>query len=107
MTERSFSITITVAATPDQAFAAINGGRRFPCIALAYAAMRARGSAPAVLNAANESAVEAFLDGRIGFLDIARVLRRVLDGHHRRDLESAADVWEADREARSLARSML
>src|SRR5690606_9205393 len=48
--------------------------QRFPCLALAFDALRAGGAAPAVLNAANEEAVAAFLERRIGFLDIARVI---------------------------------
>lgn len=52
---------------------------RFPCLRLAYEAARAGGTAPAVLNAANEVAVAAFLAGRIGFLDIARVVEETLD----------------------------
>jgi 1-deoxy-D-xylulose-5-phosphate reductoisomerase len=53
--------------------------RRFPCLALAFDALRAGGTAPALLNAANEVAVQAFLDRRIGFRDIDRVVRRVMD----------------------------
>ena len=52
---------------------------RFPCLALAYEAMRAGGGAPCVLNAANEEAVAAFLDGRIRFTDIARVVAHSLE----------------------------
>ena len=51
---------------------------RFPCLALARAALAAAGAAPCVLNAANEIAVQAFLDGRIGFTAIARVAERTL-----------------------------
>ncbi len=51
---------------------------RFPCLALAYDAARKGGTAPAVLNAANEIAVQAFLDRRIGFTDIARVIEQTL-----------------------------
>jgi len=53
---------------------------RFPCLELAYAAARQGGTAPAVLNAANEVAVQAFLDRRIGFTDIPRVIEHVLAG---------------------------
>ena len=52
---------------------------RFPCLGLAYAALRDGGTATAVLNAANEVAVAAFLEGRIGFLDIAAVCERTLE----------------------------
>ncbi len=57
---------------------------RFPCLALAFDALRAGGTAPALLNAANEIAVEAFLDERIGFRDIDRVVRRVMDENRAR-----------------------
>jgi 1-deoxy-D-xylulose-5-phosphate reductoisomerase len=52
--------------------------RRFPCLGLAFDALRAGGTAPALLNAANEVAVQAFLDRRIGFRDIDRVVGRVM-----------------------------
>nr|WP_314545357.1 1-deoxy-D-xylulose-5-phosphate reductoisomerase [uncultured Massilia sp.] len=52
---------------------------RFPCLALAFDALRAGGTAPALLNAANEVAVQAFLDRHIGFRDIDRVVRQVMD----------------------------
>ena len=52
---------------------------RFPALRLARLALRQGGAAPTVLNAANEAAVAAFLDGRIGFLDIARTVGRVLE----------------------------
>ncbi|GAB4376515.1 MAG: 1-deoxy-D-xylulose-5-phosphate reductoisomerase [Acidobacteriota bacterium] len=79
----------------------------FPCLALAYEALRLGGDAPARLNAANEVAVEAFLDGRIGFLDIPRVIERTLarTGPGRgEDLDALRD---ADREARRVARSLV
>src|SRR5215468_3534850 len=71
---------------------------RFPCLALAYRALRAKGTAPAVLNAANEVLVDAFLNGRIGYLDIARIAGTVLDRHvlvtHATlDELLAADAW--------------
>jgi 1-deoxy-D-xylulose-5-phosphate reductoisomerase len=73
---------------------------RFPCLGLAREALRAGGTAPAALNAANEAAVRLFLDGRIGFPDIAAAVRRALDLHVPRPVRSLADVREADREAR-------
>jgi 1-deoxy-D-xylulose-5-phosphate reductoisomerase len=71
---------------------------RFPCLALAYRALRTKGAAPAVLNAANEVLVDAFLKERIGYLDIARIAGAVLDRHQpvtRASLDEllAADVW--------------
>ena len=54
---------------------------RFPCLALAYQALRTGGTAPAVLNAANEVAVDAFLNKKISFLDIPRLIKHVLEKH--------------------------
>ncbi|MBW3615644.1 MAG: 1-deoxy-D-xylulose-5-phosphate reductoisomerase [Actinobacteria bacterium] len=76
----------------------------FPCLGLAYEAGRHGGDAPATLNAANEVAVQAFLDGLISWLDIAEVIKEVLDGHNGGALETTEDVVEADRRARELAR---
>jgi 1-deoxy-D-xylulose-5-phosphate reductoisomerase len=77
--------------------------KRFPCLGLAYSALEAGGTAPAILNAANEVAVAAFLRKRIGFTEIAHVIEGVL-GHvesaEARDLEC---VLEADSLARSSA----
>jgi 1-deoxy-D-xylulose-5-phosphate reductoisomerase len=75
----------------------------FPALDLAYAAGRKGGSAPAVLNAADELAVEAFLQGRLGFLGITEVVERTLEDVAWRELASVEDVIEADREARSVA----
>lgn len=84
---------------------------RFPALALARAALERGGSAPAVLNAANEIAVHAFLHGRIGFLDIAATVAKCLDAAESRGLLTPAatleDVLAMDGEARQLARSML
>jgi 1-deoxy-D-xylulose-5-phosphate reductoisomerase len=76
----------------------------FPCLRLAYDAGRAGGDVPATLNAANEVAVAAFLDGRIPWLGIADVLIETLEGHNGGDLETVEDVIEADRRGRELAR---
>ena len=54
---------------------------RFPCLGLAYDALRAGGTLPVVLNAANEVAVERFLEGKLGFTSIPRVIRRTMDAH--------------------------
>jgi 1-deoxy-D-xylulose-5-phosphate reductoisomerase len=74
---------------------------RFPCLALAFAALRAGGTAPALLNAANEVAVEAFLERQIGFRDIDRVIARVMD----EEAHGAADSIEAVMAQDALARS--
>ncbi|MDA0190458.1 MAG: hypothetical protein OSW77_09070, partial [Proteobacteria bacterium] len=76
--------------------------QRFPCLALAYRALRAGGSAPAILNAANEIAVQAFLDGAIAFGDIPRVIARALDRLPAGPLHSLDEVLAADHEQRPL-----
>ena len=75
----------------------------FPCLDLGYEAGRAGGTATAVLNAADEVAVGAFLDGRIRFVDIAEVVASVLGSHTTRTPRDVEDVADADAEARSLA----
>lgn len=79
----------------------------FPCLGLAYDAGRAGGSAPAWLNAANEEAVAAFLDGRIAWVDIAAVCAGVLDRHQPESLTVVDDVVRADARARAEARSLM
>ncbi|MEX1323983.1 MAG: 1-deoxy-D-xylulose-5-phosphate reductoisomerase [Synechococcaceae cyanobacterium] len=79
---------------------------RYPCMALAYAAGRAGGTMPAVMNAANEQAVALFLDEQIHFLDIPRLIERVCD-RHRADLMAApslSDVLAVDAWARQAVR---
>ncbi|MBL8657060.1 MAG: 1-deoxy-D-xylulose-5-phosphate reductoisomerase [Altererythrobacter sp.] len=81
---------------------------RFPATRIARDAAQAGGAAPAVLNAANEVAVAAFLAGRIGFADIAIVVERVLAlGDHRPAPRSLEDVLAVDADARALAREAL
>lgn len=76
---------------------------RFPALRLAREALQAGGSAPTILNAANEIAVSAFLAGRIGFLDIAQVVEDTLLRLPALPLRSLEDVWSVDREARATA----
>ncbi|MCG5534941.1 1-deoxy-D-xylulose-5-phosphate reductoisomerase [Ectothiorhodospira mobilis] len=76
---------------------------RFPCLRLAYEAFRAGGTATAILNAANEVAVEAFLQARIRFTDIPRVIESALEGIPRGDALELAQILEADRAAREAA----
>jgi len=76
----------------------------FPCLSLAYAAGRTGGTAPAWLNAANEVAVEAFLDGRIAWTAIAPVIEETLADHDGTDPTGPDVVMEADRSARERAR---
>lgn len=66
---------------------------RFPCLALAYEAIRRGGNAPCALNSANEVAVAAFLRGQIGFYDIARLCERALDGSDFVVDPSLADIY--------------
>ncbi len=75
----------------------------FPCLRLGYVAGRRGGIAPAALNAADEVAVAAFLDGRIGFLDIPRTLEAVLEATPDHVPSTVADVLEADEWARAAA----
>ena len=79
----------------------------FPCLDLAYDAGRAGGTAPAVLSAANEVAVEAFLAGRIAWVDIARVLGSVMDRHSTSQPTTVDEVLAADEEGRRLAHMVL
>jgi 1-deoxy-D-xylulose-5-phosphate reductoisomerase len=77
--------------------------QRFPCLRLAYDALRAGGTAPAILNAANEVAVEAFLAGRIPFTAIPAVIADTLSGIGATAADSLAQVLEADAAARRAA----
>lgn len=74
--------------------------RTFPCLSYAYEAMREGGTMPCALNAANEVAVNAFLDGRIGFTRIPYLLKKTLDSHDVRPASALGAVLEADRWAR-------
>ena len=76
---------------------------RFPCLALAYGALRDGDNAPATLNAANEVAVQRFLEGRIGFVDIAGVIARVMERMPAARLDTLDDVLAADAAARRMA----
>ncbi len=80
---------------------------RFPCLALAMQALAAGGIASAALNAANEVAVDAFLERRIGFMDIARTVDAVLDGLPNRTPSGLDDVLGADADARRAAHAFI
>lgn len=80
---------------------------RFPCLRLAFEALKLGGTAPAVLNAANEIAVQAFLDMKIGFTDIPRLIEAVLADIGAKPVESLVDVVSADRQARETAQRWL
>lgn len=73
---------------------------RFPCIELAYRALRAGGTLPTALNAANEEAVKAFIEERICLTDIPLVIELVMDQHSTRPAIDLKTVLEADRNAR-------
>jgi 1-deoxy-D-xylulose-5-phosphate reductoisomerase len=80
---------------------------RFPCLALAFEALRAGGTAPALLNAANEVAVQAFLDTRIGFRDIDRVIARVMHENEHGAASSIDAVMAQDAHARRAAEAII
>lgn len=79
----------------------------FPCLQLAREAAREGESLPAVLNAANEVAVENFLKRKIGFLEISKYVEKTMRRHERRPIRSLQDVLEADRWARDYCRALL
>jgi 1-deoxy-D-xylulose-5-phosphate reductoisomerase len=76
---------------------------RFPCLGLAYAALRAGGTLPVVLNAANEIAVELFLEGKLGFTGIPRVIEKTMAVHEVHAVTSLDTVLRADAWAREQA----
>jgi 1-deoxy-D-xylulose-5-phosphate reductoisomerase len=75
----------------------------FPCLSYAYDAISAGGTMPGVLNAANEVAVNAFLDDKIGFNDVSLIIRKTLDSHVVKKISDLEDVLEGDRWARETA----
>ena len=76
---------------------------RFPCLALAYEALRLGGTASAILNAANEVAVAAFLDGLIRFTDIAATIQATMQRLEIQAVTSLETILQADRDARTVA----
>ena len=80
---------------------------RFPALRVARHALQTGGGAPTILNAANEVAVQSFLSGRIGFLDIVRTVEHTLETAPNGKLENLDDVGEADAAARRIARSFI
>jgi len=79
----------------------------FGCLRLAREAGEAGGTLPCVLNAANEIAVAAFLDGRIGFLGIEGIVETCLESHERQDAESIEQLLSIDQETRTKAKELL
>ncbi|MCC6141506.1 MAG: 1-deoxy-D-xylulose-5-phosphate reductoisomerase [Nitrospira sp.] len=80
---------------------------RFPCLNLGYESLRTGGTMPATMNAANEIAVDAFLNGGIRFTEIAEVIRHTMDAHAPKPVSSLEDALEADRWAREKAESLV
>lgn len=81
--------------------------KRYPALALAYRALRSGATMPAVLNAANEIAVAAFLEGRIGFRKIHRIIDKTMQFHNNKRAEAVGEVLEIDRWARERASSLI
>jgi 1-deoxy-D-xylulose-5-phosphate reductoisomerase len=79
----------------------------FRCLSLAREAALAGGTGPCVLNAANEIAVHAFLEGKLGFTDISRVIEGSLEGVEPMPVESFDDLYEADADARRVASTLV
>jgi 1-deoxy-D-xylulose-5-phosphate reductoisomerase len=80
---------------------------RFPCLKLAYEAMREGGTMPAAMSAANEVAVAAFLERRIRFMEIPQTIAGTMEAHEANPCSSIEAVLEADRWARSYARALV
>ena len=81
--------------------------QKFKCLELAYSALKNGDSSPATLNAANEIAVEAFLENRIGFLDISSTIEKTLLEAPIRVLDTLDSVMENDRLSRQVANSVI
>ncbi|MCG7971991.1 MAG: 1-deoxy-D-xylulose-5-phosphate reductoisomerase [Candidatus Thiodiazotropha taylori] len=81
--------------------------QRFPCLGLAYQAIQSGGTASAVLNAANEVAVDAFLNQRLGFTGIAEVVEETMQRQPVDQVKDLESLLEADREARSVAEQVV
>ena len=79
----------------------------FDCLSSCIKAIRTGGTLPASVNGANESAVGAFLDGKIGFLDIGRIVKTVCETAEHREVKNENDVLEADRKARAQAEKLI
>ena len=80
---------------------------RFPCLRLGYESLRIGGTMPATMNAANEVAVGAFLNGGIRFVDIAEIIRSTMEAHQPREVESLDDALGTDRWAREKAETFV
>ncbi|HYW70378.1 MAG TPA: 1-deoxy-D-xylulose-5-phosphate reductoisomerase [Pyrinomonadaceae bacterium] len=80
---------------------------RFPCIALAYRALKTGGTLPTAMNAANEEAVQAFIDERIAFSDISGIIEDVMNRHQTLPVADLDSVLQADQTARAMARDVI
>src|SRR2546429_39306 len=80
---------------------------RFPCVSLAYRALKTGGTLPAAMNAANEEAVHAFIDERIALSDIPQVIEEVMNHHQAAPVADLESVLQSDRSARILAQSAI
>ena len=80
---------------------------KFPCLELAYTSLKKKKSAPTVLNAANEIAVDAFLKEKISFLSIHRIVEKTLNKASISDINSIKDVLEIDKESREIAEEFI
>ena len=97
--------SLDLAAMSDLTFEAPDY-EKFPCLKLAFQAMEAGGTIPAVLNAANEIAVQAFLDRLIPFKEIPEIIRSAMDNHKSKPVTRIEDVLEADDWAREETRKL-
>jgi 1-deoxy-D-xylulose-5-phosphate reductoisomerase len=82
-------------------------GGLFPCLGYAYEAIKAGGSMPAVLSAANEVAVRYFLEEKIAFTDIGRVIKTTMEAHEPAPLRTVEDALRADQWARQEAEKII
>lgn len=81
--------------------------KRFPCLELAYSALRIGQSAPTILNASNEIAVQAFLDGKIGFRMIAQIIARAMDRVAISDVNDLDSILECDQQTRVITAALI
>ena len=81
--------------------------KKFPCLELAYEALKIKKSAPTILNAANEIAVDAFLSNKIKYLSIPRLVEKTLNKASFSNINSIKDVLEIDKNTRQMATSMV
>ncbi|MDH3354207.1 MAG: 1-deoxy-D-xylulose-5-phosphate reductoisomerase, partial [Chromatiales bacterium] len=81
--------------------------QRFPCLRLAFEALRSGGTAPAILNAANEVAVDKFLKGRLGFMQIATVVEKALQQIEISEVTDLDALLATDLDARHVAQELI